>query len=221
MSTRIKIYRPGEIAPEYAGIEENLVKRGFRIIAGVDEAGRGPLAGPVVAAAVILPPKCKIKGICDSKKINGPRREELFEQIVESDAVTAVGIMSHEEIDRFNILQASLMAMRKALLNLLERPNFVLVDGNQMIPKIDIPQMPVIGGDATCLSVSAASIIAKVTRDRIMDKYQELYPQYTFKEHRGYSTPRHLEELKKFGPTEIHRRTFRPVLELLEKTLFD
>lgn len=221
MPARIKIYRPGEIASDYAALEENLIKRGFRKIAGVDEAGRGPLAGPVVAAAVILPVKCKIKGICDSKKLNLRRREELFEEIVDSEAITAVGIMSHEEIDRFNILRASLMAMRKALLNLQQKPSFILVDGNQMIPKIEIPQMPVIGGDAVCQSVSAASIIAKVTRDRIMDKYQEMYPQYTFHEHRGYSTPRHLEELKKFGPTEIHRKTFRPVEELLNKTLFD
>ncbi len=221
MSARIKIYRPGEIAPDYTDLEANLAKKGFRLIAGVDEAGRGPLAGPVVAAAVIFPSKCTIKGICDSKKLNRKRREELFEEIIESDAVTAVGIMSHEEIDHFNILRASLMAMRKALSNLLQKPNFVLVDGNQMIPKIEIPQMPIIGGDAICLSISAASIIAKVTRDRIMDKYQEMYPQYTFGEHRGYSTPRHLEELKKFGPTEIHRKTFRPVEELLTKTLFD
>ena len=187
----------------------------------MDEAGRGPLAGPVVAAAVIIPKGLVIEGVCDSKKLSHRRREELFADIINSEAITAVGIINHDEIDRYNILKASLMAMRKAILGLEKKPEFVLVDGNQNVPNLDIPQIAVVSGDAICKSVSAASIIAKVTRDRIMDKFQEMYPQYSFSEHRGYPTPKHLEELKRFGPTEIHRKSYRPVEELLTKTLFD
>lgn len=221
MPNRIKINRQGEIAPDYTALESELRERGFEFIAGVDEAGRGPLAGPVVAAAVIMPSDLEIPGLTDSKKLTPAKRDELFEQIVESEAVSAVGIFSHEEIDRLNILKASLLAMRKAVTALSQKPHFVLVDGNKEIPGLNFPQLTVIGGDLLCRSISAASIIAKVTRDRIMDKYQEAYPEFSFKDHRGYCTRKHLEELKKYGPCEIHRKTFRPVSELLEKTLFD
>ena len=221
MPTKLKINRSGEIVPDQARLEHYLFKRGFELVAGVDEAGRGPLAGPVVAAAVIIPPELKIDGIRDSKKLSPKKRDELFDKLINSEAITAVGIIDHSEIDRYNILKASLMAMRKAVCSLIKKPQFIMVDGNQTIPNLSIPQLPIVGGDALFCAISAASIIAKVTRDRIMDKYQELYPEYTFAKHRGYPTPKHLEELNQHGPSEIHRRTFRPVEQILNKTLFD
>lgn len=221
MPPKIKITRPSEKLFNPERIEFNLSQKGYRLIAGVDEAGRGPLAGPVVAAAVIIPRGVKLEGLADSKKLSPRKRDELFEMIIHSGAACAIGVMDHETIDRHNILKASLMAMRRAILSLAEAPEIVLIDGNQAVPNLNCPQITVVGGDASCASISAASIIAKVTRDRIMDKYQEIYPQYSFSIHRGYPTARHLEELKSFGPTEIHRKTFRPVEALLEKTLFE
>lgn len=221
MPPKIKLYRTKEAISELKGIEQSLQKKGYRYIAGADEAGRGPLAGPVVAAAVILPEALTIDGLNDSKKLTPTRREELFEEIIASGAVCAVGVMDNDIIDRTNILKASLLAMRKAVISLEIRPQFILVDGLHPIPNLDTPQYAIVGGDALCQSISAASIIAKVTRDRIMDKYQELYPDYSFSCHRGYPTARHFDELKNFGPTEIHRKTFRPVVELINKSLFD
>ncbi len=221
MSPKVKIIRSAEdlFIPEK--IEINLLRKGYDLIAGVDEAGRGPLAGPVVAAAVIIPRGVEFEGLADSKKLSPRKRDELFEMIIHSRAVCAVGVMDHEAIDRHNILKASLLAMRRAITSLAEAPEIVLVDGNQPVPNLNCPQITVVGGDASCACISAASIIAKVTRDRIMDKYQEMYPQFSFSLHKGYPTARHLEELKTLGPTEIHRKTFRPVEALLEKTLFE
>jgi len=221
MPPKIKLYRSKEDIAALKNIEYSLQKKGYRYIAGTDEAGRGPLAGPVVAAAVMLFEPLAINGLDDSKKLTARRREELFEEIISSPAVCAVGIMDNDIIDRTNILKASLLAMRKAVMSLDVRPQFILVDGTQPIPNLDIPQYAIVGGDSLCQSISAASIIAKVTRDRIMDKYQELYPDYSFSCHRGYPTPQHLDELKIFGPTEIHRKTFRPVEEIINKSLFD
>ena len=221
MPTRIKLHRTKEILSGQKNIERSLLGRGFKIVAGTDEAGRGPLAGPVVAAAVILPEKIKIVGLNDSKKLSPRLREQLFEEIAACGAVCSVGVIDHETIDRVNILKASLLAMRKAVMSLKVNPQFVLVDGTFTIPNLNFPQMAVINGDSLCDSIAAASIVAKVTRDRIMEKYQELYPNYSFASHRGYPTRKHLDELKNYGPTDIHRKTFRPVEEILNKSIFD
>ncbi len=221
MPNRIKIYRPKETLAQLKDIECTLSKKGYNNIAGTDEAGRGPLAGPVVAAAVIIPKGVTISNLNDSKKLTKNQREKLFEEIAASGAICSVGVIDNETIDRINILRASLLAMQKAILSLEVKPDFILVDGTFTVPNVTTPQMAIIGGDAICDSISAASIIAKVTRDRIMDKYQELYPDYTFANHRGYPTKRHLDELKNYGPTDIHRKTFRPVEKLLNKSLFE
>ncbi len=202
-----------------ADLEQNLRKRGQRYIIGVDESGRGPLAGPVVAAAVILPEQYDLPELADSKKLTAARREVLFEQIVTSDAMYAVGIADNDMIDSLNILRASLRAMARAVAKLrkMVEPDVVLVDGNMTIPSVNIPQIAIVGGDDLCPSISAASILAKVTRDRIMDHYAKLYPQYAFQCHRGYCTALHLKELKANGPTAIHRKSFRPVQEMIEQ----
>ncbi|HWR82236.1 MAG TPA: ribonuclease HII [Candidatus Deferrimicrobium sp.] len=193
-----------------------LVDQGYRAICGVDEVGRGPLAGPVVAAAVVVPASITLDGIADSKKLSAARREEWFERIIELGLPCAIGIIDHETIDKMNILRASLMAMRKAVADLKQSPDFVLVDGDYPIPKIDQPQFAIIGGDRQCQCVAAASIVAKVTRDRIMDRYQALYPSFSFSQHKGYPTAAHLEELREHGPCEIHRKSFKPVADLLK-----
>ncbi len=216
MSNLLKIQRPFEMLPDLTRVEQSLAEKGYRMVAGVDEAGRGPLAGPVVAAAVILPEDCSIEGIDDSKKLSAKRRDILFDEIVGSGAIVSVGIIDNEAIDSCNILKASLMAMRKAVCSLETKPEYVLVDGSFAIPNLSYPQLALVGGDRLCKSVSAASIIAKVTRDRIMDRYAEIYPEFSFATHRGYPTAKHLDELRTFGPTKIHRKTFKPVEELLQ-----
>ncbi len=198
-------------------LENSLHTQGYKAVCGVDEVGRGPLAGPVVAAAVILPHDVKIEGLTDSKKLSPAKRDRIFDEIAQIGLVCAIGILDNEDIDKINILQASLMAMRKAVHDLSEKPDFVIVDGNYPIPKISQPQYAVIGGDALCQSVAAASVVAKVTRDRIMDHYQSLYPSFSFAKHKGYPTAAHIAELKEFGPTDIHRKTFKPVAEVLNQ----
>lgn len=198
-------------------LEPMLYSRGLRRICGVDEAGRGPLAGPVVAAAVVLSPEIEIEGLADSKKLSPARRDEVFRRIVDLDLPCAVGIIDHKTIDTINILQATLRAMRKAVMDLDPKPDVVLVDGNVLIPHLAQPQYAVVTGDRLCRAISAASIIAKVTRDRIMDRYQELYPRFSFSTHKGYPTAEHLEELRRHGPCDIHRLTFRPVAELVNQ----
>ncbi len=201
-----------------SGLEEKLRQNGYYHIVGADEAGRGPLAGPVVAAAVLIPEDTVIEGVDDSKKLTPAKRDLVFDRIVASDAAYAVGIVDNEMIDRINILRASLHAMAQAIGKLKCRNAFVLVDGNQTIPNLDFPQLAVVGGDATCSSIAAASIIAKVTRDRIMDHYARLYPGFSFARHKGYPTAEHLKELRRNGPTPIHRVSFRPVHELVHQT---
>ncbi len=198
-------------------IEDMLHNQGYKSVCGVDEVGRGPLAGPVVAAAVILPHDVKIEGLTDSKKLSPAKRDSIFDEIAQIGLVCAIGILDNEDIDKINILQASLMAMRKAVCDLKEKPDFVIVDGNYPIPKISYPQYAVVGGDALCQSVAAASVVAKVTRDRIMDRYQALYPSFSFAKHKGYPTAAHIAELKEHGPTDIHRKTFKPVAEILNQ----
>lgn len=180
------------------------------MIAGADEVGRGSLAGPVVAAAVILNPKKKIKGLNDSKKLSAKQREKLF-KIIETRAVAiGVGVVDEKTIDRINITQASLLAIRLAMESLYPSPNLLLIDGRDRLP-LPFPQKPIISGDGISASIAAASIIAKVLRDRVMEKLADKYPEYGFAAHKGYGTARHLRELKRMGPCLLHRRSYRPV----------
>lgn len=189
---------------------------GIQYIAGVDEAGRGPLAGPVVAAAVILPPDIYIPFINDSKKLSPAQRDVLYDLICAEAISYGVGIADHNRIDRINILQATFEAMSEAVKQLNPKPQVLLNDAVNN-PRIHgIPQVPIIKGDALSISIAAASIIAKVTRDRLMDEYALLYPQYGFAKHKGYFTEEHQQALRKFGPCPIHRRSFSPVAEAEE-----
>jgi ribonuclease HII len=197
--------------PDYS-FEKRLWTTG-KLPAGVDEAGRGPLAGPVVAAAVIFPRGCSLDGIKDSKKLSPKRREELFCEIEKFALTTAIAIIKPQIIDQINILRASLLAMEQAVEKLNTQPDYILIDGNYPI-RIQIRQETIIKGDAKCCSIAAASILAKVTRDAIMGDYHLLYPQYNFKRHKGYPTKEHLEAISKFGPSPIHRKTFKGVLQV-------
>jgi ribonuclease HII len=199
-----------EMSPPDHEMEKRIWANG-KTPAGVDEAGRGPLAGPVVAAAVILPESFTIVGLDDSKKLTHLQRVKILELIITYAVDLAVGIVDHEAIDSINILRASLRAMEIAVNNLGRKPDFLLIDGNQRTSLL-IPQETVIKGDSRCCSIAAASIVAKVRRDEIMDEYHELYPEYNFRSHKGYPTKEHLEAIRKHGPCPIHRRSFRGVL---------
>lgn len=179
----------------------------YQHICGIDEAGRGPLAGPVVAGAVILPKDCDILYINDSKKLSEKKREELYEVIMERAVSVGVGYSTPERIDEINILQATYEAMREAVSRLTPAPDLLLNDA-VTIPQIEIRQIPIIKGDAKSISIGAASIIAKVTRDRLMVQYDAVYPEYGFASHKGYGAQAHVEALMKYGPCPIHRRTF-------------
>ena len=179
----------------------------YQYICGIDEVGRGPLAGPVVAGAVILPKSCDILYINDSKKLSEKKREELYEIIMEKAVACAVGYASPERIDEINILQATYEAMREAIGKLSPQPDILLNDA-VTIPGIDIRQIPIIKGDAKSISIGAASIIAKVTRDRLMVEYDSVFPEYGFASNKGYGSQAHIDALKKYGPTPIHRRSF-------------
>ena len=183
----------------------------MELIAGVDEAGRGPLAGPVVAAAVILPKNHKIEGLADSKKLTPKKREKLFDEIKAVSQV-GIGIVSHKTIDQINILQGTFKAMRKALGRLSKKPEKALIDGFPLPDQV-IKNEGIIGGDSKIESISAASIMAKVTRDQIMKNMDPIFPEFGFAQHKGYGTKQHMEALKKFKSTPIHRKTFRPVKE--------
>ncbi len=178
-----------------------------RYICGVDEVGRGPLAGPVVAGAVILPKDCDILYIDDSKKLSAAKREALAQEILEKAICAKTAFMSPEIIDEVNILQATYMAMKKAIENLKPQPDLLLNDAVK-IPGVDIPQVSIIKGDAKSISIGAASIIAKVTRDAMMVEYDKIYPEYDFASNKGYGSAKHIEALKKYGPCPIHRKTF-------------
>jgi len=184
------------------------------LIAGVDEAGRGPLAGPVVAAAVILDERKPIHGLADSKKLSAKRREALFEEIRAKALCCSIAQAGVLEIDTLNILQATLLAMRRAVLGLRLPPKLVLVDGNRL-PMLEMRAEAIVKGDATVPAISAASILAKVSRDRWCVDYHQLFPQYGFDQHKGYGTTDHLAALRQHGPCPEHRRTFRPVAECL------
>lgn len=177
------------------------------LVCGIDEAGRGPLAGPVVAGAVILPRDCEILFLNDSKKLSEKRREELYLEIQEKAVSFAVGVIGPERIDEINILQATYEAMRMAVSQLTSVPQVLLNDA-VTIPGLDIPQVPIIKGDAKSVSIAAGSIIAKVTRDHMMAEYDKLFPEYGFAKHKGYGTAAHIAALKEIGPCAIHRRSF-------------
>lgn len=179
----------------------------YSYICGIDEVGRGPLAGPVVAAAVILPKDCNILYVNDSKKLSAKKREQLYDEIMEKAVAVGVGMASHEKIDEINILQATYEAMREAISHLSVQPDLLLNDA-VTIPKVEISQVPIIKGDEKSISIAAASIIAKVTRDRMMEAFDEIYPEYDFASNKGYGSQKHIEALKKYGMTDIHRRSF-------------
>ncbi|MBF0119955.1 MAG: ribonuclease HII [Desulfobacterales bacterium] len=195
--------------------EKQAKEKGFQQIAGVDEAGRGPLAGPVVAAAVILPEDISISGINDSKKLTSGKRESLYKKIYETAISVGIGIIDPIEIDRINILRASLLAMAIAVLNLNPKPDHILIDGKFKIPASFISQEPIIKGDNLSISIAAASIIAKVSRDRLMDIYHEEYPEFGFILHKGYPTKKHKQAIIKWGYSPIHRKTFKGVKEYI------
>lgn len=197
--------------------ENNARQNGFSRVAGVDEAGRGPLAGPVVTAAVILPDNFAVPGVNDSKCLSSKQRDCLYEEIYRDAVSIGIGIVDPIEIDRINILQASLTAMAIAVCNLKPAPDYLLIDGNYCIPAA-FPQEAIIDGDAKCLSIAAASIVAKVTRDRIMAGYQLDYPEFNFPNHKGYATRAHLMAIEQFGCCPIHRRSFRGVLPSYKQT---
>ena len=184
---------------------------GGAVAAGVDEAGRGPLAGPVVAAAVILEPGGRWEGLDDSKVVPAERREELFARVLNEARAFAWSVVGPRRIDYANIRNASLDAMRRAVLRLRTAPDLVLVDGRDAVPGLCCPQHAVIDGDARLLSVAAASILAKVVRDRIMERLDRVWPDYGFARHKGYSTPEHLDALRRLGPCPLHRYSFTPV----------
>lgn len=185
--------------------EEEYASCGF--ICGIDEAGRGPLAGPVVAGAVILPKNCEILYLNDSKKLSGKKREELYDVIMEKAVAVGLGMVDEKRIDEINILQATYEAMREAIQKLSVKPDILLNDA-VTIPEVSIRQIPIVKGDAKSVSIAAASIVAKVTRDRMMVEYDKIYPEYGFASNKGYGTASHIEALKKYGPVKIHRRSF-------------
>lgn len=199
--------------------EKEIFDQGYKLIAGVDEAGRGPLAGPVVAACVVIGPDFKIdtdelKLVADSKKLSAKKREQLFKVIKEKALSVEISVVGHETIDKINILQASLFAMKKAVEACKVQPEFVLIDGNQKIPGLLKEQKTIISGDAKVFCIAAASIIAKVSRDFLMCEEDKKYPEYQFAKHKGYGTKLHLEMLNQYGPCPIHRQSFAPVKNL-------
>ena len=188
--------------------ERACIQKGYTLIAGIDEAGRGALAGPVVAAAVILPINCKIDGLKDSKKLTPSQRSSLFDEIYQVAISVGVGSVDNRQIEQVNILQATLLAMLQAIEQLIPKPDFLLVDGSKM-PNIDTPGQAIPKGDNLSLSIAAASVIAKTTRDRLMIEFDGIYPNYGFKQHKGYPTKQHRYAIEKFGVSDIHRNTFK------------
>lgn len=204
----------GELAIDPLFFERSARASGFTCIAGLDEAGRGPLAGPVVAAAVVLPRGLRIEGLTDSKQVPERERERLFEVIREQAVCHGIGITHERTIDEVNILQATIIAMEQALQALSPRPDYLLLDA-LTLSRVPLPQKPLVKGDRRSHSIAAASILAKVTRDRLMMELHEKYPQYNFRKHKGYGTGEHLALLRKHGPCEAHRKTFQPIARML------
>jgi len=193
---------------ELKKMENELYKEGLKYICGIDEAGRGPLAGPVVVAAVIMPENSMIEGVNDSKKVSEKKRELLYDLITKEAISCSVGIINQDEIDEINILNATKKGLTKCVKELSVKPDRILVDALEKIDTCGIPYTSIIKGDAKCYSIAAASIIAKVTRDRIMRNWDEVYPEYGFEKHKGYGTAAHIQAIKKYGLTPIHRKSF-------------
>jgi ribonuclease HII len=189
-------------------IEINALSKGYKYICGVDEAGRGPLAGPVCAAAVILPENCEIEGLNDSKKLSEKKREALYDVIREKALAYSVAYGSLEEIEEFNILEATFLAMNRSIEGLEIKADYALIDGNRVPKGIKIPCETVVKGDAKSASIAAASVLAKVTRDRLLLEFDKEYPQYNFKKHKGYGTKEHTDLILEYGPSPIHRMSF-------------
>ncbi len=199
-------------------LEDLAKRRGFELIAGIDEAGRGPLAGPVVAAAVILPEGFDLPGLTDSKKLSEKRRDRFYPQIRQLATAVGVGVASVVEIDKINILQATLLAMERAISRLSCFPDHLLIDGITPL-RLKISQQTLIKGDSRSLSIAAASVVAKVVRDRIMYSFSRQLPEYGFSKHKGYGTLQHRQAISQFGPSHQHRKTFAGVKEYLEQTV--
>ncbi len=193
---------------ELKRIENEIYNTGVKTICGIDEAGRGPLAGPVVVAAVIMPKDSFIEGVNDSKKVSEKRRETLYEQITNEAIAWGVGIIDQKEIDEINILNATKKGLTTAIKELAVKPDRIIVDALDKIDTLGIPYTPIIKGDAKCYSIAAASIIAKVTRDRIMRQWDEIYPMYGFEKHKGYGTAMHMQAIREYGLCPLHRRSF-------------
>ena len=192
--------------------EQNLYDEGNHYICGIDEAGRGPLAGPVVVGAVVMKPDSKLEWVNDSKKVTEKRREILYDRIIEESLAYGIGIISWDDIDEINILNATKKGLTEALKQVVEKlqkkPDIVIVDALREIDTLGVPYQSIIKGDANCYSISCASILAKVTRDRIMREYDEAFPEYGFAKHKGYGTKEHIDAIKKYGPCMIHRKSF-------------
>ncbi len=193
---------------ELKKIELDYHKQGIKYIAGIDEAGRGPLAGPVIVGCVIMPEDSFIEGVNDSKKVSEKKREKLYDEIINNAISWSVAVIGWHEIDELNILNATKKGVTECINNLETKPELILVDALKGIDTCNIPYVSMVKGDAKCYSISAASILAKVTRDRIMREWDEVYPQYGFAKHKGYGTKAHIEALKEYGPCPIHRKTF-------------
>lgn len=218
MSDQVRLNETNDIY----SYEEQLYDSGDRIICGIDEAGRGPLAGPVVVASCILPPFLRIKGLNDSKKLTAKKREELYKIIIKEAIEYKIVFVSVEEVDELNIYQATKKGMLKSVEELSTKPDHVLIDA-MPLNELEMKHTSIIHGDARCASIAAASIIAKVTRDQYMEKMDLKYPNYGFKKHKGYGTKMHIEALEKYGPCKIHRKTYYPVSKYFSKqlSLFD
>lgn len=202
--------------------EQELFQNGYNLIGGVDEAGRGPLAGPVVAACVIVNRDFVISGpelelVRDSKKLSAKQRAKVFTAIKEKAVAVSIGVSDHQTIDRVNILQATFLAMKKAIDQMAISPDYILVDGGLKIPQLELPQEAIKEGDAKIFCIAAASIIAKVSRDYLMTELDKKYPEYNFAQHKGYGTKLHLEKIATHGPCPIHRRSFSPIKEMTAK----
>ena len=196
--------------------EKELYEKGYELIAGTDEVGRGPLVGPVVAAAVILPKNYELEGLTDSKKLSEKKRNLYYDVIMKDAIAVGIGIISEKIIDEINILEASRLAMNTALDNLKVKPEYILSDAMKLDRDVEV--LPIIHGDALSISISAASVIAKVTRDRMMEDLGKIHPEYEFERHKGYPTKRHIELVRKHGVLEEYRKTFKPISEILKES---
>ncbi len=205
---RINAEKEHERLVELSKFEREYNEKGYELIGGIDEAGRGPLFGPVVAACVVLPKDCLIEGVNDSKKLSEKKRESLFEEIKEKAVAWGVGIVDNNTIDEINILEATRKAMHEAVSNLQVKPDYIFIDAEKHVDTCNIPYLPIVKGDALSINIACASIIAKVTRDRMIDEIAGKYPEYGLDKHKGYGTKAHIDAIKQYGITPLHRKSF-------------